>query len=295
MSTMATYRRLIMAWVVWGFGSFMATPLYALVLVDRFQASYADIGVLQLIGAVSGLLAYLILGHSLDRRGNFIKAATPVGCVLVGLVPLVYLLAPNLWFLGIGFVLLSIGNSAIDLGWQLALVSHVPDEHRLRYQAAHTSITGLRGVAAPFFGSLILALGSGVGVVLLVSGVLGLFGAVLMARALGLHPGDLRVGRTVVGDARRPGLDLTVGHRVVGQPARVAVTPVRDIDQVLLTREDSAAANARPKSGSGTRGLEAPDQILHDPAWHAVTIARVDKAKQHQVAQQHPPVRPKST
>ncbi len=290
-----TYRRLIMAWVVWGFGSFMATPLYALVLVDRFQASYADIGVLQLIGAVSGLLAYLILGHSLDRRGNFIKAATPAGCVLVGLVPLVYLLAPNLWFLGIGFVLLSIGNSAIDLGWQLALVSHVPDEHRLRYQAAHTSITGLRGVAAPFFGSLILALGSGVGVVLLVSGVLGLFGAVLMARALGLHPGDLRVGRTVVGDARRPGLDLTVGHRVVGQPARVAVTPVLDVDQVLLTREDSAAADARPKSGSGTRGLEAPHQILHDPAWHAVTIARIDEAKEHQVAQQHPPVRPKST
>ncbi|MBV8720326.1 MAG: hypothetical protein JOZ65_35115, partial [Chloroflexi bacterium] len=42
------YRALVVAWVVWGFGSFMATPLYALVLVDRFQASYADIGVLQL-------------------------------------------------------------------------------------------------------------------------------------------------------------------------------------------------------------------------------------------------------
>src|SRR5207302_7353902 len=98
-----TYRRLILGWVVWGFGSFMATPLYALVLVDRFQASYADIGLLQLVGAVSGLLAYLILGHSLDRRGNFIKAATPVGCVLVALVPLVYLLAPNLWFLGVGY------------------------------------------------------------------------------------------------------------------------------------------------------------------------------------------------
>jgi MFS family permease len=289
------YRRLIMGWVVWGFGSFMATPLYALVLVDRFQASYADIGLLQLVGAVSGLLAYLILGHSLDRRGNFIKAATPVGCVLVALVPLVYLLAPNLWFLGLGFVLLSIGNSAIDLGWQLALVSHVPDEHRLRYQAAHTSITGLRGVAAPFAGSLMLGLGSGVGAVLLLSGALGLYGAALLARALGLGVVDLRVRRTVVGDARRPAPDLAVGHRVVGQPARVAVAPVLDVDQILLARQDSAAADARPRSGSAARGLEAAHQILHDPAWQSVTIARVDKAEEHQVAQQHPPVRPKST
>ena len=284
-----------MGWVVWGFGSFMATPLYALVLVDRFQASYADIGILQLVGAVSGLLAYLILGHSLDRRGNLIKAATPVGCVLVALVPLVYLLAPNLWFLGLGFVLLSIGNSAIDLGWQLALVSHVPDEHRLRYQAAHTSITGLRGVAAPFAGSLMLGLGSGVGAVLLLSGALGLYGAALLARALGLGLADLRVRRTVVGDARRPGPDLAVSHRVVGQPARVAVAPVLDVDQVLLARQDSATADPRPRSGSAARGLEAAHQILHDPAWQSVTIARVDEAEEHQVAQQHPPVRPKST
>src|SRR5258708_1786879 len=276
-----TYRHLIMGWVVWGFGSFMATPLYALVLVDRFQASYADIGLLQLVGAVSGLLAYLILGQTLDRRGNLIRAATPVGCVLVALVPLVYLLSPNLWFLAVGYVLQSIGNSAIDLGWQLALVSHVPDEHRLRYQAAHTSLTGLRGVAAPFAGSLMLGLGSGVGAVLLLSGALGLYGAVLLARALGLAVADLCVGRTVVRDARRPGPDLAIGHRVVGQPARVVVAPVSDVDQILLARQDSATADARPRSGSAARGLEASHQILHDPAWQSVTIARVDEAEQH--------------
>jgi hypothetical protein len=33
------YRRLVVAWVVWGLGSFMAPPLFALVLVDRFHAS----------------------------------------------------------------------------------------------------------------------------------------------------------------------------------------------------------------------------------------------------------------
>jgi MFS family permease len=289
------YRGLILAWVVWGFGSFMATPLYALVLVDRFDASYADVGLLQLAGAVSGLLAYLILGHSLDRRGSFIKATPPLGFVLVALGPLVYALAPSLWFLGVAFVLLGVGNSAIDLGWQLALVSHVPDEHRLRYQAAHTSITGLRGVAAPFAGSLILSMGFGVGAVLLVSGALGLLGAFLLARALGLGLSDLGLSRTVKSDGGRPIVDLAISHRVVRQPARVGVPPAVDVDQVLLARKQSATADTPPRGGSAQGHLQAPHQIVHDPVWHPPTIARVDEPKEYQVAQQHPPVSPKST
>src|SRR5262249_12594825 len=88
--------------------------------------------------------------------------------------------------LGSGYVLLGIGNSAVDLGWQIALIARVPDEHRLPYQGAHTSITGMRGAVAPFFGSLILALGFGFGPVLVLSGALGLLGAGLMAREFGV-------------------------------------------------------------------------------------------------------------
>jgi len=191
--------------VVWGFGSFMATPLYALVLVDRFQASYADVGVLQLVGALSGLLAYFVLGHYLDRRGGF--GATPIGLLLVATVPLVYLWAPSLMFLAAGYVLLNVGNGACDLGWQVALISRVDDAHRLRYQAAHASFTGIRGVAAPFVGSLALGLGVGLGPVLMLSAALGIVGAAMMANALGItlsRPFALRllaadaVRRTVV-------------------------------------------------------------------------------------------------
>jgi MFS family permease len=290
-----TYRRLIMAWVVWGFGSFMATPLYALVLVDRFQASYADVGLLQLAGAVSGLLTYLGLGHFLDRRSSIVNAITPLGLGLVGLVPFVYAFAPNLWVLGLGFVMLGVGNSAVDLAWQLALIAHVPDEHRLRYQAAQTSITGLRGVAAPFAGSLILALGVGVGGVLALSGVMGVVGAVMLAQSLGLRLSTLGIGRTVARDARRPGVDLLVGHRVVGQAARVTVAPVVDVEEVLLAREESAPTQSLLNGRTARGHFEAPHQILHDPAWHPLTLAGVDEAKEDQVTQQHAPVRPKST
>jgi MFS family permease len=184
------YLRLVAAWVVWGFGALMATPLYALVLVDRFQASYAEIGLLQLAGAVSGLLAYFALGQYLDRKGGF--GVTPLGMLLTAAVPVAYLFAPALPVLAVGYILLGIGTSAIDLGWQLALVARVSDEYRLRYMAAHTSITGVRGFIAPFVGTLVLSLGYGLGPVLIISAILGVIGAVLMARALGVNPGDPR-------------------------------------------------------------------------------------------------------
>ena len=108
------YRALVAAWFVWGLGALMASPLYALVLVDRFQASYADIGLLQLVGAASGLITYLALGQLLDRRGGF--GATPLGMVMVALVPIVYLAAPSLQVLVLAFVLQSVGNSGDSSG-----------------------------------------------------------------------------------------------------------------------------------------------------------------------------------
>jgi predicted MFS family arabinose efflux permease len=276
------YRGLVLAWVVWGFGSFMATPLYALVLVDRFQASYADIGVLQLIGALSGLLAYFGLGHYLDRRGGF--GATPIGLLLAGLVPLVYLWAPSLAFLAVGYVLLTVGNSLLDLGWQVALVSKVDDAHRLRYQAAHTSFTGLRGVAAPFVGSLALSLGMGIAPVLIVAGVLGVAGAAVMASALGVSIPGVSLVRAVFGKARRPGRNVQLGQAIVGPQARVEVNPVLDGDQVLLVG-----------TGRAERGGRASRQLLHDPAWYPLALARVDVAEQDQVHQPYAPISGKAT
>jgi MFS family permease len=284
------YRRLVVAWVIWGFGSFMATPLYALVLVDRFQASYSDIGFLQLAGALSGLLAYFVLGHYLDRKGGF--GATPLGLLMVGLVPLVYLLAPSLPFLAIGYILLSVGNSASDLGWQVALVSRVSDEHRLRYQAAHTSLTGLRGAAAPFVGSLILGLGFGIMPVLVISGMVGILGAGMMARALGigLVP-DLGVLRAVLGNRGRPGQDVRIRHRVVSQRPSVVVAPTLRVDQVLLPRQEGPAADALAGPRSAGLDGEPAGQLVQYPVWQAVPLARVDKPEDEQMTQQHTPVR----
>jgi MFS family permease len=284
------YRGMVTAWVVWGIGSFMATPLYALVLVDRFQASYSDVGFLQLAGAVSGLVAYFVLGHYLDRKGGF--GATPGGLLLVGLVPLVYLCAPTLLFLGVGYILQSVGNSLIDLGWQVALISRVSDEHRLRYQAAHTSITGLRGAVAPFLGSLALGVGIGIGPILIVSGLLGLVGALMMARALGagLIP-DLRFVGAVLGDRRRPRRDVGLRHRVVVPAPRVEITPLVHVDQVLLPRQQSAATHPLHGRGGAHRGAEPARELVHDPAWHPIPLAGVDKAEQDEMRQQDAPVR----
>jgi predicted MFS family arabinose efflux permease len=281
------YRGLVLAWVVWGFGSFMATPLYALVLVDRFQASYADIGVLQLIGSVSGLLAYFALGHYLDRRGGF--GATPIGLLLVGLVPLIYLWAPSLAFLAVAYILLTVGNSALDLGWQVALISKVDDAHRLRYQAAHTSITGLRGVVAPFVGSLALGLGVGLAPVLIAAGALGVAGAVLMASALGVSVPGAGPLRAVFGDRRGPVRDVQLAHGVVGPQPRVEVAPIVEVE-VLLAREQRSATHAMAWRGRAQRRAQPPRKLMHQPARYLLALARVDVAEQDQVRPQHAPV-----
>ena len=293
LSEVPVYRGLVAAWFVWGLGTFMGAPLYAMVLVDRFQASYADIGILQLVGAASGLITYLILGQLLDRRGGF--GATPLGMVMVALVPIVYLAAPSLQVLVLAFVLQSVGNSAIDLGWQVALISRVSDAHRLRYQAAHSSLTGLRGAAAPFIGSAMIALGVPIGVTLFVSGLGAVFGAWMMTRALGLGWEDVPLVRTVVGYARRPRRDVRVGHRVLDAGAHVAVAPALDVDQVLLARQDGPETGAVAARRGAHRVVQAAQETLHDPARDTVALARVDVAEEHQVGQQHAPVRAEAT
>ena len=281
------YRAMVLAWALWGVGSFMAAPLYALVLVDRFQASYADVGFLQLAGAMSGLIAYFVMGQLLDRRGGV--GATSLGLVMVAMVPVIYVLSPSLPFLALASIVQGVGNSATDLGWQLALIARVKDEHRLRYQAAHTSITGMRGVAAPFLGSLCLALGIGIGPVLFASAVIGLIGAVMMARALAFVP-DLGAFRAVLSNRRRPRRYVRVRHGVVVESPRVAEAPLPNIGQVLLARQQSATTDALGGRTGAHRDVEAPRQLPQDPAWHGVPLAGVDKAEQHEMREQHAPV-----
>src|SRR5262249_31150534 len=147
-----------------------------------------------------------------------------------------------------------VGTSILDIAWQTALIAKVSDEHRQRYQAAHTSVTGVRGVIAPFTGSLLVSSGVGVRPTLMLSSLLAVAGAVLMARALGVaalpatakNPlARLRRGvvGAVVGDAGRPDRDVRVGHRVVGMRARVTVAPLLEVRKVLLARQQRPAAH----------------------------------------------------
>jgi hypothetical protein len=177
------------------------------------------------------------------------------------------------------------------------LAIKVDDPHRLRYQAAHTSITGLRGVAAPFVGSLALSAGLGVGPVLVAGGVLGTIGAVLMASGLGVEVPGLRFVqvRTVLGDASRPGRNVRARHRILGLHARVEKSPFADVHQVLLARQQRPATQPIGGFGSAERTLQAPKQLVHDPAWYPLSLAGVDVAEENQVCHQHAPLTAEAT
>lgn len=177
------YAWLVMAWVIWGFGTVMALPLYPIVLVDRLQASYGDVGALSLVLAASGLLAYLVWGTVVDRRGG--APALLASFVLQAATPVLYAVAPDVRWLALASAFTGVANGAMEIGWPSLLIRIAPPDQRPRYAALLTTVTGLRGLVAPFVGSaLASATPVGVSAALLVAGAIATVGVTLLTLAL---------------------------------------------------------------------------------------------------------------
>ena len=70
--------------------------------------------------------------------------------------------------------------------------------------------------------------------------------------------------------------------------ARVAITALMDVDEVLLARQQRAAAETL---GCGSaRALIALDQAARDLCRHTIAVTWKDEAEEHEVTQQHLPV-----
>lgn len=176
------YRGIALAWVVWGFGGFMALPLYPLVMVDRLGVSYAQVGLISLALAVGGLASYWVVGMYVDRGGG--RWALLIGFALAAPTPLVYQLAPSVEWLALAGLLNGLGFGAMELGWASLLLRLAPGAERARIPAVLNFFTGIRGIIAPFVG---VALASwpllGVSGTLWISALVGFAGVALLAHA----------------------------------------------------------------------------------------------------------------
>lgn len=174
--------RVTLAQGFYGGGLIAATPLYALVHVDRLDLSLADVGVIGILAATSTTLAFLLWGALSDRFGPFVGlwAGTPLGVASL----FAYAFAPNVAVLWMAAVAGGIASAAIDVGLTSTMTAHAPLATRSAAYAGLNAVTGARGILVAFLMSALLQLGlvdvtSG----LLLCAVSSGLGVVLYARA----------------------------------------------------------------------------------------------------------------
>lgn len=149
--------RITLAQGFYGGGLIAATPLYALVHVDRLGLSLADVGVIGILAAASTTLAYLLWGALSDRFGSLValSAGTPLGLGSL----LAYAVAPNVAVLWLAAIGAGMASAAIDVGLAATVTAHAPLATRSAAYAGLNAVTGARGIVAAFLMSGLLQLG----------------------------------------------------------------------------------------------------------------------------------------
>ncbi|MEO8571347.1 MAG: MFS transporter [Chloroflexota bacterium] len=174
--------RIAIAQGFYGGGLIAASPLYAIVNVDRLNLSLADVGIIGILTAGATTLFFLAWGAVADRRGPLV--AMRLGSAL-GLAALVaYALAPDVAVLWIAAVAAGAGSASIDVGIASVVSDHTPLASRAAAMAGWNAITGARGIIAAFTMSALLQIGvvNVTGGLLLCAGITAV-GVLLYARA----------------------------------------------------------------------------------------------------------------
>jgi len=149
--------RIAVAQGFYGGGLIAASPLFALVHVDRLNLSLADVGVIGILTAVATTVAFPLWGMVADRFGPI--AALKTGSA-IGLLSLVgYAVAPSVVVLWFAAVAAGIASASIDVGIAAAVSDQTPLASRAAAMAGWNALTGARGIVAAFLMSALLQIG----------------------------------------------------------------------------------------------------------------------------------------
>jgi DHA1 family inner membrane transport protein len=149
--------RVALAQGFYGGGLIAASPLYAMVNVDRLDLSLSDVGIIGILTAGATTISFLVWGAVADRRGPLV--AMRLGSTL-GLAALVaYALAPDVTVLWVAAVAAGAGSASIDIGIASIVSDHTPLATRSAAMAGWNAITGARGIGAAFAMGVLLEVG----------------------------------------------------------------------------------------------------------------------------------------
>jgi len=175
------FRRLLIASFLFGFGCWIQTPAHPLLLVDVLQVSASQVGVLGAVAAIAGLAGSAYWGRLVDRKSSL--EALRVMYFLGGMTPLVYYLAWNPWVLVASAVTDSLVSVGLELAWMMAVIDVAGPQRTAQYVAIGATLAGVRGIAGPLVGGLMIH-AFGIHAVYLIAAILTFSGAWLVGREL---------------------------------------------------------------------------------------------------------------
>lgn len=150
-----TFRRFLVASMVFGFANLVAATLYPLLLVDRFDAPNAFVGVYTATSAGATMIGYWFWGRRIDRGSSMRLSLASTTLIL--LMPLVYLVARETWVLLLAAAVGGFTFACGDLTFVTNVLQVAPRGKAVEYTAAQSFVLGVRGVIAPFVASALLA------------------------------------------------------------------------------------------------------------------------------------------
>jgi MFS family permease len=147
-------RRLVIGQLFYGGGVIAATPLFALVYVDRLHLSVVDVGIVGVLAAVANTVTYPLWGMFSDRRpaSRTLALGSAIGVVSL----FAYAFAGSVAWLWLGAIAGGAASGAIDLGINAAVIAETSMDTRAAAMAGWNAITGPRGIVAAFLMSILI-------------------------------------------------------------------------------------------------------------------------------------------
>jgi len=150
------YRKLLLAFTIFGTGNLMNFAVFPIMLVDHFDASNGFVGTLAIVQSATQIVAYPVIGRIIDR-GSTLRQ-TLIATLLTLLVPIGYLVAPGTWALLPVAVIIGVAVSSGELTAFTNIVHMAPRARIGEYAAANAFLLGVRGTAAPFAAAALLGM-----------------------------------------------------------------------------------------------------------------------------------------
>ncbi|HEY7541038.1 MAG TPA: MFS transporter, partial [Methylomirabilota bacterium] len=175
------FRRLLVSSFLFGFGCWIQQPAHPLLLVDVLRVSASQVGVFASVAAVATLAGSAYWGWLVDRKSSL--EALRVMYLIGAATPLIYYLAWSPWVLVASAVTDSLLSVGLELVWMMAVIDVAGPQRTAQYVAIGATLAGVRGIAGPLVGGLVIH-AFGIHAVYLIAAILTFSGAWLVGRDL---------------------------------------------------------------------------------------------------------------